>query len=155
MTVESRPLKSTQVKESAVISRARLRRQRGAVERWTAYVVLFVSFLGTVVALAGGWEPFIASLIALRPGVAALAGGIGLQALLTFLQWHYYDHRMIAWTARGIDTAFTAVGYGPLVLVPLVAFVATWTTYPLYLAWAIIGIVSLLIAWYPENRLVD
>lgn len=155
-TIRSEPLRGgPKTKESAVISRAQLRQQRGAVERWTAWVVLFVSFLGTVVALAGGWESFIASLIVLRPSVAALAGGVGLQALLTYLQWHYYDYRMIAWTARGIDTAFTAVGYGPLVLVPLIAFVATWTTYPLYLAWAIIGIASLVIAWYPESRLVD
>src|SRR5205085_6420165 len=71
MAVQSKPIQS-RTKESAVVSRARLRKQRGAVERWTAWVVLFVSFLGTVVALAGGWEIGRASC---RERVWILGGG--------------------------------------------------------------------------------
>lgn len=155
MPVTSAPMTSVR-KESAVVSRARLKRQRGAVERYTAYVVLFVSFLGTVVALAGGWELFIASLIAWRPSVAALAGGVGLQALLTYLQWHYFDRKPVAWTARGFDTGLTVAGWGPLFAPWLVEqLVARAAPEPFYLAWAILGLVALAVAWYPESRLVD
>jgi hypothetical protein len=143
-------------KESAVISRARLRKQRGAVERWTAWVVLFVSFLGTVVALHGGWPAFIASLLLLRPNVSALLGGLAIQGALTFLEWHYFDRPLIAWTARAFDTAATAVGYGPLVIVGLTtALLARAVPNAFYVAWGIIGLVSLAVAWYPETRLVD
>lgn len=73
----STPVRSVPMgrKESAVISRAQLRQQRGVVERWTAFVVLFISFLGTIVALAGGWPSFLASLRALTPNWAAILGG--------------------------------------------------------------------------------
>lgn len=156
--IKSAPLasKTARGKESAIISRARLRRQRGAVERNTAYVVLFVSFLGTVVAFAGGWPAFIASLQSLQPSVAAIAGGIGLQALLTYLQWHYFDKPPIAWAARGADTALTAIGYGPL-FAPWLTMQLAARAVPesLYVAWAILGLVSLAVAWYPESRLVE
>lgn len=136
--------------------RATLRRQRGAIERWTAWIVLFVSVLGTIAALAGGWTPLIASIIALKPNWAAIGGGFGIQVLLTFLEWHYFDVPMVAWPARLADTAATALGYGPLVIVSLATFVAAkGVPSPLYAAWAVIGLVSFLIAWYPESRLVD
>lgn len=156
--IKSAPLvsKTTRGKESAITSRARLRRQRGAIERYTAYVVLFVSFLGTVVALAGGWEPFIMSLLAWRPNVAALGGGIGLQALLTYLQWHYFDHKPISWTARLMDAALTAIGWGPLFAPWLnLQLAARAVPEPLYVAWVILGLVALAVAWYPESRLVE
>jgi len=143
-------------KESAVISRARLRQQRGAVERWTALVVLFASFLGTIVALAGGWPVFIASLRALTPNWAAILGGLAVQGLLTFLEWHYFDQPIIAWGARVFDTIATAVGYGPLVIVGLTALLDTrGVPSSLYVAWFIIGLASLATAWYPESRLVE
>jgi hypothetical protein len=143
-------------KESAVVSRAQLRRQRGAVERWTAWVVLFVSFLGTIVALSGGWVPFLSSLRALHPNWAAVLGGLAIQGLLTFLEWHYFDRRLISWGARIGDAYMTAIGYGPLVVVGLAAALAArGAPAPLYAAWFIIGLVSLGVAWYPESRLVE
>lgn len=156
MTIRSEPLKNAPTKESAVISRARLRRQRGAVERWTAWVVLFLSFLGTVVAFAGGWPALIESLRTWQPSAAAILGGLGLQGLLTYLEWHYFDRPLIAWTARGFDTALTAVGWGPLFAPWLIAQLTTRATpEPFYVAWAILGLVALAVAWYPETRLVD
>jgi hypothetical protein len=155
MAVTSTPL-TRPTKESAIVKRATLRRQRGAIERWTAWIVLFVSVLGTIAALAGGWVPLISSIATLRPNWAAIGGGFGIQVLLTFLEWHYFDVPMVAWPARIVDMLTTALGYGPLVLIGLVgALVARGVPYPLYAAWAIIGLVSLLIAWYPESRLVD
>lgn len=155
MSITSKPIQ-TRVKESAVISRARLRKQRGAIERWTAWVVLFVSFLGTVVVFAGGWGPFIASIVARQPSIAAIGGGIGAQALLTYLEWHYYDVRAISWTARIFDAATTALGYGPLCVAWLIAqLTARDIPQPFYVAWALLGLVSYATAWYPESRLVD
>lgn len=154
MAVRSQPMR--EAKDSAVVSRARLRKQRGAIERFTAFLVLFLSFLGSVVTLHGGWVPLIESLAAARPVWWALLGGIGLQLLLTYLEWHYFDRVAIAWPARVADTALTALGYGPLVVGRLTAALATEAlpdaTIP---AWIIIGIVSFLAAWYPESRLVD
>ena len=63
-------------KESAIVTRARLRKQRGAIERWTALVVLFVSFLGTIVALAGGWPTFLAGWRILQPAWVRLLVGL-------------------------------------------------------------------------------
>lgn len=143
-------------KESAIISRARLKRQRGSIERWTAWVVLLVSFLGSVAALHGGWPPLIASLTAFTPHWAPLLGGIAIQALLTYLEWHYFDVPLIAWGARLGDAATTALGYGPLVVVGLSAALTSQAVPEGDIAaWCIIGIVSLLVAWYPESRLVE
>lgn len=148
--------RATLRKESAVIRRATLRRQRGTVERSTAWIVLFISVLGTVATLAGGWEPLVGGFLQRDPLWSAVVGGIAIQALLTFLEWYYFDQPMISWPARLGDTVLTALGYGPLVLIPLVSLLtARGVTGALYLAWLIIGVVSFLIAWYPESRLVD
>ena len=143
-------------KDSAVVSRARLQRQRGGVERFTAFLVLFLSFIGSVVALHGGWTPFLTSVVTLKPNWAALLLGIALQLILTYLEWHYFDRPAIAWSARLVDAGTTALGYGPLFIVPLAAAL-TSKALPQgdIAAWCIIGIISLLVAWYPENRLVE
>jgi hypothetical protein len=158
MTVHSStPTSTQQHKESAIVSRARLRKQRGSIERWTAWVVLFVSFLGTIVWLAGGWPRFLAELWALNPHlVSPILGGCAIQGLLTFLEWYYADRPLIAWGARVIDAYTTAVGYGPLVIVWLTGALADRAVpLALWVAWSIVGLVSLVTAWYPESRLVD
>jgi hypothetical protein len=161
MTVKSEPMKSAEPrplsrKESAVVRRATLRRQRGTVERSTAWIVLVLSALGTIAALAGGWKPLIDSFRAAAPLWGAIVGGLAIQGVLTFLEWYYFDQPMISWPARLFDTIATALGYGPLFLVSLLSFlVAKDVPQPQYAAWIIIGLVSLLIAWYPESRLVD
>jgi len=164
--VTSKPMRDP--KESAIITRARLRKQRGSIERWTAWVVLLVSFLGSIAALHGGWPPLIASIRTLQPHWAALLGGLAIQALLTYLEWHYFDVPLIAWLARLFDALTTALGYGPLVegwlrdasIALMVSDPSELTTPAIQLqgdiaAWCIIGIVSLLVAWYPESRLVE
>lgn len=155
MPVTSTPLGATK-KNSAVVRRTTLRSQRGGIERSTAWIVLFVSFLGTVAALAGGWTPLIAGIVALKPNWAAIVGGFGAQAVLTALELYYYDTPLVSWGARGVDTALTALGYGPLVLAPLTAaLIARQVPSPLYAAWGVIAVFSLLTAWYPESRLVE
>lgn len=148
MTVQSKPITS---KDSAVVNRARLKRQRGTVERWSALVILFASFAGTIAALSGGWGALISA-----PSLTPILGGLIFQGVLTYLEWHYYDHKPISWGARIFDTGLTAWGYGPLVVAPLAAFLAArGISSAEQAAWAIIAIVSFLTAWYPESRLVD
>ena len=160
MPLENRPEEKRETsrlgKASAVVSRERLRRQRGGIERASAWIVLFLSLLGTIAAFAGGWTPLIAGIVNRQLPVAAIVGGLALQAVLTFLEWYYFDSPLVSWPARLFDTIMTAIGYGPLVLMPLVTLLATRGVpqYP-YVAWLIIGLVSLVIAWYPESRLVD
>lgn len=138
-------------KQSAVVSQAQLKKQRGTIERVTALIVLFVSFAGTIAALSGGWPALLAS-----PQLTPIIGGIAFQAVLTYLEWHYFDNVPIAWGARLFDTAFTAWGFGPLFVTGLTALLASWgVPQPEYAAWGVIGVVSFLTAWYPESRLVD
>lgn len=153
--VRSQPAKTFVVrKESAVILRAQLQRHRGKVERYSAWIVLFVSFVGSVVAFNGGWL----NVAALKISIAGTLAGLILQIALTYLEWHYYDKPAVAWGARSIDTITTAIGYGSLLLVPLVKYFegkSVSTEGAILIAWLIIGIASFLVAWFPESRLVE
>lgn len=143
-------------KPSAIVSRDRLRTQRGGIERTMAWLVLLLSFLGSIAALHGGFTPLIASIRAREPNVAALLGGILIQLIVTALEWYYFDRPLIAWSARVVDTATTAIGYGPLLLMPLATLLYTrGIDNPIPPAWGIIIVASLGIAWFPESRLVD
>jgi hypothetical protein len=148
MAVRSTP--AGQHKTSAIVSRATLDRQRGVVERWSALVVLTIGVLGTVVAFHGGWIP----VLALHISIAALVGGLAVQGLLTYLEWYYNDRLLVAWGARVIDATLTAIGYSGLLVMPLADLLRN-APYPQHVAWTIVWLVSLLIAWYPESRLVD
>lgn len=141
-------------KRSAIVRRETLDAQRGAFERWSALVVLFFSFAGTIAALSGGWQ-------ALRtdPQLAPIAGGLALQGIFTAAEWWYGDGRgpWIYRIALCADAALTTVGYGPLIVPWLGGWAAargaSWAGEPV--AWLIVGVVSLLVAWYPEKRLID
>jgi len=138
-------------KESAIIGQAQLRKQRGKVEQISAGVVLILSALGTIVAFHGSWAALFTHF-----SWAALSGGILIQVVLTYLEWHYYDQFYVSWSARGLDTYLTALGFGPL-FVPWITEQLTARAVPqsFYSAWAIVAAVSLLIAWWPESRLID
>lgn len=143
-------------KPSAITSRATLRKQRGGIERLAAWVVLLVSFAGSMAVFHGGFAPMIDSIRAAHYNVGALLGGAIVQIVLTFLEWYYFDRPFIAWGARFFDTATTAIGFGPLFLAPLTVFIAArGVENPLLPAWGIIILVSLAVAWFPESRLVD
>ncbi len=140
---------SGQTKESAVVARASIRRRRGAVERWSAYIILLVSFVGTIVALhPGRWL----DIFALQFSLYAVCGGILLQGLLTWLQWAYSERWRVAWTARLIDAVCTAWGFGPLIL--LLAGITLPDLRATVLFYVGFTVVCLFPAWYPENRLV-
>lgn len=143
-------------KPSAVITRTRLKSQRSVIERVMAWLVLLVSFLGSIAMLHGGFGPLVRSIVDRQPNQAALIGGVLIQLLLTFLEWYYFDIPLIAWGARIADTATTAIGYGPLFLASLITLLYNrGIEQPLLPAWGVIVLVSLGIAWFPESRLVD
>lgn len=147
MSVRSQP-----AKQSAIVSRAQLARARGPVERTTAWIVLVVSFVGTIVVFHGGWEP----ILGLHFSLSAIIGGLLLQGLLTWLQWVYQHNRLLCWGSRVIDAGLTAYGYGPLFIDALTAYLtARGVPESFYVGWLLIGLVSLAAAWYPEDRLVD
>lgn len=151
MSVRSQPA-SQPAKQSAIVSRSQLERARGPVERATAWIVLVVSFIGTIAALHGGWAP----ILALQFSASAILGGMLLQGLLTWLQWGYQHNRLLCWGSRIVDAGLTAYGYGPLFIATLVAYLTSrGVPAPPYVAWFLVGLVSLAAAWYPEDRLVD
>lgn len=152
MTVRSEP--TTKRKQSAIVSRATLDRQRGAFERLSAFVVLFFSFAGTIAALSGGWT-------ALRtdPQFAPIVGGLALQGIFTVVEWWYGSGRG-PWRYRlalCADSALTALGYGPLVAAWLTAYLAAHGLGGLaeVAAWGIISLASFAVAWFPERMLID
>ena len=153
MTVESKPLGPR--KQSAIVSRATLDRQRGTFERLTAAGLLFISFAGSIAALSGGWAALIADP---RPG--AIAAGVAAQLALTAAEWWYGKGRG-PWRYRialCVDTALTAIGYGPLLVPWLTTYLAAHGLHGganTMLAWAIVGIASAALAWYPEWVLID
>lgn len=143
-------------KGSAIITRDRLKKQRSGIERTMAWLVLFLSFLGTIAALHGGFGPLVSSISRGPLNTAALLGGVLIQSIVTFLEWWYFDRPLIAWSARVVDTAATTIGYGPLFLAPLAVLLYNrGVTQPEAVAWGVIALVSLGVAWFPESRLVD
>lgn len=152
MTVESKPLGPR--KQSAIVSRATLDRQRGTFERAMAFGVLFFSFAGTVAALSGGWAA-----LRTNPQLAPIAAGLAVQGGLTAAEYWYGKGRgrMIYLVALLIDIALTTYGYGPLIVPWLSSYLQARGAGELstVLAWGLIGVVSWLIAWYPEMTLID
>lgn len=145
---------TTHAKASAIVNRAKLDAQRGAFERFSALAVLFFSFAGSIAALSGGW-----SQLASHPRLAPIAAGIALQIILTAAEWWYGAGRG-RWRYRLallIDASLTTAGYGPLIVPWLAPYLAARGAgdLALYAAWAIAAIASVLIAWYPENILID
>lgn len=150
-------------KTSAVVAFGTLRKQRGGVERVMAWVVLALSFVGSAVALGGGW----AALLTGKALIGGLLLGVLIQTGLTWLQWAYADTRVLAWPARLVDALLTAMGWGVLVapwlqgvLVGQGASAAKVNVFGFTVApalagtWLILYSISVFIAWFPENRLV-
>jgi len=162
MTVRQAPLgpvaeeaEKQRKKASAVVSRAQLARSRGAFERAMAATVLLVSYLGTVLTIAGGVAPLLAAPTRPLPWLGALV----VQGGLTALQWWYgnVSRRHPAYLGSlVIDAGATIWGYGPVFAPPIAAAIAAREiSEPALAAWAIVGVAALAIAWYPEHILVD
>jgi hypothetical protein len=117
-------------------------------------MLLLLSFAGTIAALSGGWT-------ALRtdPRMAPIVGGIAAQIVLTATEYWYGAGRG-PWRYRAAlccDAVLTTLGYGPLFVPWLTDYLAAHGTGELApaLAWAIVGVAALLLAWWPEKTLID
>lgn len=156
MAVRSEVAHNPTAKHSAVFRRNQLVQSRGQVERGLAVLVLILSCLGTIVALHGGWTPVLAGQIS----IAAIVGGAVFQGILTWVQWAYGDRKggFVYLFSLVIDMSYTIYGFGPLIA-PWLASVIAARGVPSVEAsiggWAIVALVSLGAAWYPENRLID
>lgn len=143
-------------------SRATLERNRTKVEVALAWIGFVVGWIGSVATAHGGWGNLLAA-----PSLGLACIGLGTQAVLTWLQWSYGDRWYIAWPARAVDATLTALGYGFLFILPLtVALSRTGLSLSLWpllwfavsiaglVAWAVMWLISLVVAWYPERTLV-
>ena len=152
MSVKQQPLNG---KQSAIVSRQTLDRQRGAFERLSAAGLLFISFAGSIAAVSGGWN-----LLLSHPQAGAIITGVLVQVALTAAEWWYGAGRG-RWRYRValvIDTALTAVGYGPLLAPWLGTYLAARGAGEVLApvaAWGIVGLASAALAWYPEWVLID
>lgn len=152
------PTKASPHKPSAMFRRASIERSRTGVERLTAWIVLLVSVLGTIVAFHGGWEAFTTA-----RRLPAVLAGITIQSGLTYVQWAYYHRRALSLGSRLIDTGLTVLGFGPLFAGALTRFffsigitsVIAGQPGAVIVTWATLIIASYGLAWYPESRLVD
>lgn len=126
--------------------------------RWTSFIVLAASFVGTIVAINGRWPTtwrFWEQL-----SVFALVGGVALQCLFTLFQWgfrkHHLDPRYLV--PFVLDVAATYIGYS-ILLIP--GFTAAFTRTglpapgPVVLAHLGVVLISAFAAYYPEQNLVD
>jgi len=153
MSVKQQPLEGRR-KQSAIVTRGALDRQRGTFERISAVGLLFISFAGSIAAVSGGW-----GLLLTHPQAGAIVSGVLIQVILTAAEWWYGAGRG-RWryrTALCVDTALTAVGYGPLLIPWLGVYLAArgaGDAAPI-IAWAIVGLASAALAWYPEYVLID
>jgi hypothetical protein len=116
--------------------------------------LLFISFAGSIAAFSGGWAALLADP---RPG--QIAAGVAAQVALTAAEWWYGNGRG-RWRYRValcIDTALTAVGYGPLLAPWLIAYLTAHGVgaFATAGAWGIVVLASAALAWYPEWVLID
>lgn len=141
-------------KQSAILTRAMLDRQRGIFERFSALAVLFFSFAGTVAAFSGGWEALTSA-----PRIAPIVGGLAAQTALTAIEW-WYGARRGPWRYRIallVDTGLTTAGYGPLIVPWLGGYLAARGAGEVGepIAWVITALIAAGVAWYPERTLID
>lgn len=160
--IESKPLVNGQVVEPGTFSRAHLKRSRTGVEKAFAWAILVLGWAGSVSTAHGGW---LATITAFSLGATLI--GLAMQALLTWLEWAYADVWYIAWPARAVDALLTALGYGFLFVGGMASLIAVtgvsstrvfwlwWELSPAgWVAWVLIYLLSLAVAWYPEHTLV-
>jgi hypothetical protein len=161
-TVRSKPVKQARSKDTAVIRGETVDRAAIGIMRYGALVLLLISFLGSVVALNGGWAPIINAWPKPWQGVNLLAAivGVGLQSWLTLIQWHKRHDKLslLYLTHLAIDATLTFLGYYPI-LVPFFAggFVKLGMEpqNAQYAAYGLTTVLAVVLAKIPEEMLVD
>lgn len=161
-TVRSAPLRDERRKDTAVVRGETVDRAAIGIMRYGAIALLAISFLGSVVALNGGWGPILAAWPQPWRGVNLLAAvvGVGLQIWLTLIEWHKRHNKLslLYITHLAIDAALTFLGYAPI-LVPFFTggFVKLNVEAGLarYAAGALTVVLVVILAKLPEELLVE
>ena len=141
-------------KSSAILSRSRhLAPARLGFERLMAGGVLFLSVVGSVAAVHGGFLPMVTA-----PKIGLIAIAIAVQAVITGVEW-LYSHQRVGWPyliTFGVDVALTVLGYRD-VAIPRFADIAAWggLPEPILVGGIALVIASGFIAWYPESALIN
>lgn len=155
MSLQSKDIRASYAKPSAVVTRAQLARSRGWFERALASAVLLISYLGTVFVFAGGVAALLADPWQPTPWLGALL----VQGLLTALQWWYKQVRAfhpVYCLSLAFDIMATVWGYGWVIAPPLAVWLlGRGAPEPALLAWGLVALVSAFTAWYPERTFVD
>lgn len=141
------------------------------VIRGGAWALLFISFLGSMVALNGGWTPILAAFpnwAALRTwenyGVFngwALLLGFGIQFWITIVEWHFRHQRVSLWylVHLGIGSFLSYLGFRDILVPFFTGGVAQLTGADTIIALALAHCITLGIGIaldiLPEQILVD
>jgi hypothetical protein len=139
-------MRTARNKPSAIFTQAQVDHGRAHFERGSALMLLALSIFGSVLA----FNPVAWSL----NGVIA---GIGVQVVCTAIEWWWRHKRLSVpyGLAFMVDTGTTIAGFGPIfhdwlaVQLPIAAGLASW------IAWGIIAVAAMLLAFIPEGRLID
>lgn len=128
--------------------------------RVSAWLALLVSAVGSVQAFAGRWPTSLLTILDAWPA-SALIGGLGIQLIVTLVEWrfaHHWTHSWQWWLAIVIDLLFTCWGYADIGIPWLLN---RWQAAGItgdganVAAWAVLVLFSLAIALYPEQTLVQ
>jgi len=130
MSVRQRDLSqdAEQARGAALFSRNALARQQTATERFVAFLLLLVSFIGIILFGGGGagqWLQF-------APSWAGAVSALVVQVVCTRVQWVYAAARWHSpwWLiAFGVSTIGTLLGFWPLAHPALVG-VLSWAQVP-------------------------
>jgi len=140
-------------KKSAIVSQSDLNETRAHFERAIGLLLLVLSVAGSVIAFNGGLDN-------IRAGgwsVAGILAGAGVQAACTVIEWLYRVRRSSApyLIALAFDAGTSIVGFGPIFHDKLAAKIPVADDLSSWLAWGIIGVLALLLAFVPEGALID
>jgi hypothetical protein len=161
-TVRSTPRRDAPRKPTAILDGETVDRTAIGIMRYGAIALLGISFLGSIVALNGGWPPIIAAWPQPWRGVNVLAAavGIGLQSWLTLIQWHKRHNKLslLYITHLAIDAGLTFLGYYPI-LVPFLSGgfgkLKVESQSATYAAYALTAVLVVILAKLPEDLLVE
>ena len=141
-------------RRTALFSRRRLARQQTAFEQFVAWLLLIISFVGSVL-LGGGVEAWVRW----QPNLWIAGATLAFQGVLTYVQWIYAERGWRAWqylAAVLVSSGLTAAGYWHLVHPWGVKLLAGWQVPAAnapYFAGGLIIVAALLIDIFPEQTL--
>jgi hypothetical protein len=149
--------KEQQPRGAALFSRKQLARQQTATERFIAFLLLLVSFVGILVFGGGG----TAQWLKLQPNVIGTAAALVVQLACTRVQWVFAAQRWRSpwWLlAFGVSTAGTLAGFWPLAH-PWLVGALQWAQVPEatapYIAGGLLIVGAALLDYLPEQILTD